>query len=81
MKIDNHSPSLTEAIAQSQPGISANSSRRQRGSDKVQISDMAALLSTDPQKLAQLAASFQNGTYNVSPRQIANSMINELSSR
>lgn len=55
-----------------------NSGRRQSSSDKVQISDMAALLSTDPQKLAQLAAAVQNGTYNVSPSQIANSLINEL---
>lgn len=80
MKIDNHSPNPTEAIAQSQPSVlsKTNSGRRQSSSDKVQISDMAALLSTDPQKLAQLAAAVQNGTYNVSPSQIANSLINEL---
>jgi anti-sigma28 factor (negative regulator of flagellin synthesis) len=83
MKIDNHSLNLTEAIAQSQPNGSTaktNSGRRQSGSDKVQISDMAALLFIDPQKIAQLTAAVQNGTYNVSPSQIANSIIGELSS-
>jgi anti-sigma28 factor (negative regulator of flagellin synthesis) len=83
MKIDNHTLNPTGAIAQSQPSVltgKTNSGRRQSGSDKVQISDMAALLSIDPQKIAQLAAAVQNGTYNVSPSQIANSIISELSS-
>ena len=32
-----------------------------------------------PEKLAQLQAAVANGTYKVSPSQIANSMINEMS--
>jgi anti-sigma28 factor (negative regulator of flagellin synthesis) len=83
MKINTNPLNLTEAIAQSQPSVltgKTNSSRRQSSSDKVQISDMAALLSIDPQKIAQLAAAVQNGTYNVSPSQIAKSIISELSS-
>ena len=46
--------------------------------DKVSISDMAAQLSADPQKLAQLAASVQAGTYSISANQIASSIINSM---
>lgn len=82
MKIDNSAP---QAILPSPIGATPSSSgktqlsgQRQSGSDQVQISDMASLLSSDPQKLAQLTAAVQNGTYNISPSQIANSMINEM---
>jgi anti-sigma28 factor (negative regulator of flagellin synthesis) len=81
MKIDNNT---LQAISPSPIGTTAltggktQSGARQSGGDKVQISDMAALLSADPQKLAQLTAAVQNGTYNISPSQIANSMINEM---
>lgn len=80
MKIDNNT---LNAISQSQIGATAlgnsktQSGARQSSGDHVQISDMAALLSSDPQKLAQLTAAVQNGTYNISPSQIANSMLNE----
>ena len=83
MKIDN---SALQAILPSPIGATPSSSgktqlsgQRQSGSDQVQISDMASLLSSDPQKLAQLTAAVQNGTYpDISPSQIANSMINEM---
>ena len=58
-----HSPDSTQAIAQSQSTaerVRAHSGHRHGGGgDHVQISDMAALLSTDPQKLAQLQAAVQ----------------------
>jgi anti-sigma28 factor (negative regulator of flagellin synthesis) len=81
MKIDSNT---LNAISQSQIGATAlgsgktHSGARHAGGDKVQISDMASLLSSDPQKLAQLTAAVQNGTYNISPSQIANSMLNEM---
>jgi flagellar biosynthesis anti-sigma factor FlgM len=82
MKIDNHSLGQAQAILPSPVGAATTgktgSSSRKSG-DQVQISDMATLLSTDPQKLAQLTAAIQNGTYNVSPSQIAASIVNELS--
>jgi flagellar biosynthesis anti-sigma factor FlgM len=85
MKIDTNT---LNAISQSQIGATAlsggmtsgktQSGARQSSGDNVQISDMATLLSSDPQKLAQLTAAVQSGTYNVSPSQIANSMLNEM---
>lgn len=80
MKIDNNALSLTQSIAQTQPSaISGKGSQNRRAAgDHVQISDMASLLSTSQQKIEQLAQSYANGTYNVSPSQIANSMINSM---
>ena len=85
MKIDTNT---LNAISQSQIGATALSggttaAKTQPGTpqssgDHVQISDMATLLSSDPQKLAQLTAAVQNGTYHISPSQIANSMLNEM---
>jgi anti-sigma28 factor (negative regulator of flagellin synthesis) len=83
MKIDNHSLGQAQALP-SPIGASASttgktgSSGRKSG-DQVQISDMATLLSTDPEKLAQLTAAVQDGIYNVSSSQIAASIVNELS--
>jgi anti-sigma28 factor (negative regulator of flagellin synthesis) len=48
-----------------------------QGQDQVQISSLASQLSSDPSKLSQLQASFEAGTYNVSPSQIANSILND----
>jgi len=45
--------------------------------DVVQISSLASQLAADPSKLSQLQAAFENGTYNVSPSQIANSILND----
>jgi len=48
-----------------------------QGQDQVQISSLASQLAGDPSKLSQLRASFEAGTYNVSPSQIANSILND----
>ena len=48
-----------------------------QGQDQVRISSLASQLSSDPSKLSQLQASFEAGTYNVSPSQIANSILND----
>lgn len=48
-----------------------------QGQDQVQISSLATQLASDPSKLSQLQASFEAGTYNVSPSQIANSIMND----
>jgi flagellar biosynthesis anti-sigma factor FlgM len=58
--------------------------RHAGGEDKVQISDLASQLTaqasaSDPQKIEQLKASYESGTYNISPQQIAASMMNEAS--
>jgi anti-sigma28 factor (negative regulator of flagellin synthesis) len=45
--------------------------------DQVQISSLASQLSADPSKLSQLQAAYEAGTYNVSPAQIANSILND----
>jgi len=58
------------------------SNPRQCGQDQVQISSLASQLSADPSKLSQLQAAYDAGTYNVSPSQIANSILNDaLSNR
>jgi flagellar biosynthesis anti-sigma factor FlgM len=83
MKIDNNPLSLTPAVSQSPIGGGAPKAHSGHhhgggGGDHVQISDMAAQLATDPQRLAQLQAAVANGTYKVSPSQIANSMIDQM---
>ena len=47
------------------------------GQDQVQISSLASQLASDPLKISQLQASYEAGTYNVSPAQIANSILND----
>jgi anti-sigma28 factor (negative regulator of flagellin synthesis) len=81
MKIDTGSLNLAQPVSQSPIGGGAqktHSGHHDGGGDHVQISDMAAQLSADPQKLAQLGAAYANGTYQVSPSQIANSLISEM---
>ena len=77
MQITNN-PQLS-SIA-SDLGLSPQSSKsnaRQSGpQDQVQISSLAQQLSADPSKLSQLQAAYEAGTYNVSPSQIANSLLN-----
>ncbi|HTS75171.1 MAG TPA: flagellar biosynthesis anti-sigma factor FlgM [Bryobacteraceae bacterium] len=72
---------LAQAVAQmanaGAPSKTGAGSKRQN-SDRVDISDMAAQLSVDPQKLGQLATAVQTGTYSVSPSQIAASMIDDM---
>jgi anti-sigma28 factor (negative regulator of flagellin synthesis) len=55
----------------------AASRQASQGQDQVQISSLASQLSSDPSKLSQLQASYEAGTYNVSPSQIANSILND----
>lgn len=51
--------------------------RQSAGEDQVQISSLASQLSADPSKLSQLASAYEAGTYNVTPGQIANSILND----
>ena len=59
------------------PQASKSSPRQSGGQDSVQISSLASQLSADPSKLSQLQAAYESGTYNVSPAQIANSLLND----
>jgi len=59
------------------PQASKSNPRQSGGQDSVQISSLASQLSADPSKLSQLQAAYEAGTYNVSPAQIANSLLND----
>jgi anti-sigma28 factor (negative regulator of flagellin synthesis) len=59
------------------PKASKSSPRQTGGQDSVQISSLASQLAADPSKLSQLQAAYEAGTYNVSPSQIANSILND----
>jgi anti-sigma28 factor (negative regulator of flagellin synthesis) len=59
------------------PQGSKSNPRQSGGQDSVQISSLASQLSADPSKLSQLQAAYEAGTYNVSPAQIANSLLND----
>jgi anti-sigma28 factor (negative regulator of flagellin synthesis) len=45
--------------------------------DQVSISSLASQIASDPSKLSQLQASYEAGTYSVSPSQVANRLIND----
>lgn len=60
------------------PKASKLNPRQSGGQDQVQISGLASQLAGDPSKLSQLQAAYEAGTYNVSPSQIANSILNAL---
>jgi anti-sigma28 factor (negative regulator of flagellin synthesis) len=53
------------------------SNPRQAGQDSVQLSSLASHFSADSSKLSRLQAAYDAGTYNVSPTQIAHSMISD----
>jgi anti-sigma28 factor (negative regulator of flagellin synthesis) len=59
------------------PQASKSNPRPGSGQDQVQISSLASQLSADPSKLSQLQASYDAGTYNVSPSQIAQSILSD----
>ncbi|HTB10102.1 MAG TPA: flagellar biosynthesis anti-sigma factor FlgM [Bryobacteraceae bacterium] len=59
------------------PQASKSNPRPGIGQDQVQISSLASQLSADPSKLSQLQASYDAGTYNVSPSQIAQSILSD----
>jgi anti-sigma28 factor (negative regulator of flagellin synthesis) len=57
---------------------SKGGSHESNGEDQVHISSLASQrASSDPSKLSQLQAAYQANTYNVSPSQIANSILND----
>ena len=69
----------TNSIA-SNLGVSPQASKsnpRQSAQDSVQIEPRLALLRRPPPKLSRLQASYDAGTYNVSPSQIAHSILND----
>jgi anti-sigma28 factor (negative regulator of flagellin synthesis) len=65
--------SISSGLGCGQTATKAGSRQTSQGQDEVQISSLASQLSSDPSKLSQLQASYEAGTYNVSPAQIANS--------
>jgi anti-sigma28 factor (negative regulator of flagellin synthesis) len=88
MKVDLNALNLTQSLQQTAP---ANpEALKGKGDqplaadgDQVQISDLASQLAAqasaaDPERLAQLQASFEAGSYNVRPDQIAASIIRDL---
>lgn len=78
MRVENNPLDLIQRVGPNAVPRPLPPKSNQAGADKVNISDMAAQLSADPSKLAQLAAAVQSGTYNVSPNQVAASIINEM---
>ena len=88
MKIDLNALNLTQSLQQTAPTNPEAVKGKglpylTGGSDQVQISDLASQLAarasaTDPERLARLQAAFEAGSYNVSPNQIAASIIREL---
>ena len=69
--------SISNDLGIGQQASKAGSRQANQGEDRVQISSLASQLSSDPSKLSQLRASYEAGTYNVSPSQIANSILND----
>lgn len=88
MKIDNNAlnltPSLSQADQVNQASVKGNHGHRKAsaGGDQVQLSGLASLIAsssvTDPAKIQQLQASYEAGTYNVSPQKIAEGMMSYM---
>lgn len=80
MRIDNSGVNLSQAISQiTNTGTSATSGgSKSSKSDSVGISSLAAQLSANPEKLAQLTQAYENAAYSVSSSQIASSLINDM---
>jgi len=76
------SGSLSLSNIASELGLSKPSSKPNAqpnaGQDQVQISGLASQLASDPSKLSQLQAAYENGTYSVSPSQIANTLLDSM---
>jgi anti-sigma28 factor (negative regulator of flagellin synthesis) len=79
MQINNSllSNSITNDLGLGQPAAKSGSRQSGAAQDQVQISSLASQLSSDPSKLSQLQTAYETGTYNVSPAQIANSILND----
>ena len=90
MKIDLNALNMTQSLQQTAPinpeAIKGKGLQQPAGDgDQVQISDLASQLAAqastaDPERLARLQATFEAGSYNVSPDQIAASIIRDLTS-
>ena len=57
---------------------SERSCSRKSPQDQVRISSLASQMASDPSKLSQLQKAYESGTYQVSPSQIANSILNAM---
>ena len=68
---------ISNDLGLGQPGSKAPARQPCQGQDQVQISSLASQLSSDPSKMSQLQATYEAGTYNVSPSRIANSILND----
>jgi anti-sigma28 factor (negative regulator of flagellin synthesis) len=81
MQINSNSLNLSQAIGETsaleQNKASGVKNRSASSGDSIELSSVAAQLSADPSRLEELQAAYQSGTYNVSPSQIANSIIND----
>jgi anti-sigma28 factor (negative regulator of flagellin synthesis) len=62
---------ISNDLGLGQTASKASSRQRSQGEDQVQISSVAS------RKLSELQASYEAGTYNVSPAQIAYSIMND----
>ncbi len=88
MKIDLSALNLTQSLQQTAPinpeAVKGKGLHQLAGDgDQVQISDLASQLTAqasavDPERLARLQAALEAGSYNVSPDQIAASVIRAL---
>jgi len=78
MQITNNLLSgISSNLGLGQTATKASSRQTSQGQDQAQISSLASQLASDPSKLSQLQASYEAGTYNVSPSQIANGILND----
>ncbi len=74
----NNALSLNNLISdRTAPSQSRNIPFQSSRVDQVQISSLASQMASDPSKLSQLQAAYEDGTYNVSPAQVANSILND----
>jgi flagellar biosynthesis anti-sigma factor FlgM len=91
MKIDNNALNLNPSLQAAQASRAQASGKARHGhldsngssADSVQLSDLASQLtalasSSDDTRVSQLKASYEAGTYNVTPHQIAAGMLDYM---
>jgi flagellar biosynthesis anti-sigma factor FlgM len=87
MKIDNNTLNLNPSPQAAQAAQASQASGKTRhcqidsndgSGDSVQLSPFAQAYGSDPARIDQLKAAHEAGTYDVSPRQIAASMLNYI---
>ena len=77
--LSNIAPNSGVDLGIGQKGAKSERPCAQKSSqDQVSISSLATQMASDPSKLSQLQKAYEAGTYNVSPSQIANSIINRM---